>query len=297
MTHFDKAAENLAAQVNRALKHELAHRRRIPIIARAGGVLLGSWLTYRFIKSDYSICAIVPAGHVGVLDRFGVVQPHILYPGFNWKSPLERCIRISTKTQLEDYECTAPSKEGLSINMAVSVLFRLEPNSAAQVYQTVGPQYLDVVFRPQLRSAIRDVTSAHDAKDLYNSSTRSEMTLHVEKTLRDSLAARGIQVEEVRFRDLTLPARLTDAIQEKLRAEQASMQMHFVLERERAEAERKAIEADGIARFQKIVAEGVSQNLLRWKGIEATERLADSHNAKIVVIGSGKDGLPLILNQ
>ncbi|KAI8912289.1 membrane protease subunit [Powellomyces hirtus] len=263
-------------------------------IAYVGAGLAGSFLAYKGIRS---MCTIVPAGHVGVLDRFGVVQPVVLHPGFSWKSPLEKCSQMSTKTQLEDYTCSAPSKEGLSINMSVSVLFRLEPNSAAEIYRTVGPDYLDVVFRPQLRSAIRDITSAHDAKDLYNSSTRAEMTARVEQALRSSLSNRGIVVEEVRFRDLVLPARLTTAIEEKLRSEQASMQMMFVLERERAEAERKAIEAEGISRFQKIVAQGVSNNLLRWKGIEATERLANSPNAKIVVIGAGADGLPLIMNQ
>ncbi|KAJ3010322.1 hypothetical protein HKX48_007462 [Thoreauomyces humboldtii] len=296
MTQFDKVAETSFGRAAHILRQRMQQPRGRPL-AKAGALIVGSVLTYKYLKSDYSFFTVVPAGHVGVLDRFGVVQPTILHPGFSWKSPLEKCVRISTKTQLEDYACTAPSKEGLSINMAVSVLFRLQPESAAEIYKTVGPQYLDVVFRPQLRSSIRDVTSLHEAKDLYNSPKREEMTLRVEKTLRSSLASRGIQVEEVRFRDLTLPARLTQAIEEKLRAEQGSMQMHFVLERERAEAERKAIEADGIARFQRIVAEGVSQNLLRWKGIEATERLANSPNAKIVVIGGGKDGLPLILNQ
>ncbi|KAI8826532.1 membrane protease subunit [Fimicolochytrium jonesii] len=296
MTQFDKTAEAATRQATELIKQRLRAGVRGRHVAKAGAVLAGSFLTYKYLKSDYSVFAVVPAGHVGVLDRFGVVQPTVLHPGFSWKSPLEKCIRISTKTQLEDYSCTAPSKEGLSVTMAVSVLFRLEPESAAKVYKTIGPQYLDIVFRPQLRSAIRDITSAHDAKDLYSSSMRTSMTLAVEQSLRASLSSRGIQVEEVRFRDLTLPARLTQAIEEKLRAEQGAMQMHFVLERERAEAERKAIEAEGIARFQKIVAEGVSQNLLRWKGIEATERLAMSPNAKVVVVG-GKDGLPLILGQ
>ncbi|KAJ3041879.1 hypothetical protein HDV00_008583 [Rhizophlyctis rosea] len=201
--------------------------------------------------------AIVPAGHVGILDTLGVVSSHTLSLGFTLKSPLTRMISLSTKTQLKELQCTAPSKEGLSITMCISVLFRLDPSHAAEIYKTVGTNFEDVVFLPQLRSAIRDVTSAHEAKDLYNSSTHPAMTAQVEMMLRKKLQQRGVMIEEARFRDLQLPARLLGAIEEKLRAEQAAMQMHFVLERERAEAERKAIEAEGIQRFQKIVAQGL----------------------------------------
>ncbi|MFZ0456598.1 MAG: prohibitin family protein, partial [Ignavibacteriaceae bacterium] len=108
---------------------------------------------------------------------------------------------------------------------------------------------------------------------------------------------RGITVEAAPLRQITLPARLTESIEEKLKAEQESQRMQFVLQRETQEAERKRIEAKGIADFQEIVSKGISEQLLKWKGIEATEKLAGSSNSKIVVIGSGKDGLPLILGN
>jgi len=115
-------------------------------------------------------------------------------------------------------------------------------------------------------------------------------------TLSAILVDRGIVVEDTPLREIILPQKLTQAIEEKLSAEQESQRMHFVLEKEKLEAERKAIEAGGIANFQKIVTEGISDQLLHWKGIEATETIASSANTKIVIVG-GKDGLPIIFNS
>jgi regulator of protease activity HflC (stomatin/prohibitin superfamily) len=117
----------------------------------------------------------------------------------------------------------------------------------------------------------------------------------IETDLATQLGARGLVVEDVLLRDVQLPAMLKQAIEAKQQAEQEALRMSFVLQREKQEAERKRIEAQGISDFQRIVAQGISQQLLTWKGIEATEKLANSANAKVVVIGSGKDGLPLIL--
>jgi regulator of protease activity HflC (stomatin/prohibitin superfamily) len=147
---------------------------------------------------------------------------------------------------------------------------------------------------PQFRSVVRGVTARYEAKALYTAS-REKLAGEIMDELEGLVGPRGITIETAALRQIILPQRLTKSIEEKLQAEQESQRMAFVLKKEEQEAERKRIEAKGIKDFQTIVSEGINDQLLRWKGIEATEKLANSPNAKVIVIGSGKDGLPLIL--
>ncbi len=238
---------------------------------------------------------VIPAGHVGVIDVFGNVQDDVLQPGIHFV--LWPVIRLSTKTQIISMSEDVPSAEGMTIHLEAAALFHLNPASAAEMYKHVGTDYLDKVVIPQFRSVLRSVTSGHDTKDLYTSETRLIMTSSLSSDLTDSLLPRGLVVENTLLKKIVLPDRLQNAIQRKLEAEQASQQMEFVLQKEKQEAERKSIEAQGIQDFQNIVRQGIDDNLLRWKGIEATERLADSTNSKVVIIGGGTEGgLPIILN-
>ncbi len=186
-----------------------------------------------------------------------------------------------------------PSEEGLIITLDTSLLFHLDPQKAADVYQKIGPNYVNVVIEPNLRSAIRSATAAHNANALYTGA-REEVALQVQKELAAQLGPRGILVENILLRDVQLPAMLKSSIEAKQQAEQDALRMTFVLQKEKQEAERKRIEAQGIADFQRIVAQGISPQLLEWKGIEATEKLASSPNAKVIMIGSARTGLPLI---
>jgi regulator of protease activity HflC (stomatin/prohibitin superfamily) len=151
-----------------------------------------------------------------------------------------------------------------------------------------------VVVKPQFRSAIRGVTVRHEAKDLYTSS-RELIASEIYRDLEGDLLQRGIKVEKILLRRIQLPSLVVEAINSKLAAEQEAQRMHFILEKEKLEADRKRVEAQGIQDFQRIVSHGISEQLLRWKGIEATEHLSKSPNSKVVIVG-GKDGLPLILN-
>ena len=143
------------------------------------------------------------------------------------------------------------------------------------------------------RSAIRTATSAHNANALYTGA-REEVAKQVQKELEERLGPRGIIIESVLLRDIQLPLMLKQSIEGKQQAEQDALRMTFVLQKEKQEAERKRIEAQGIADFQRIVAQGISPALLEWKGIEATEKVATSTNAKVVMIGSPRNGLPII---
>jgi regulator of protease activity HflC (stomatin/prohibitin superfamily) len=188
-----------------------------------------------------------------------------------------------------------PSKEGLTVQLELSALFHLNPDKAAEVYKSVGENYVQILLEPQFRSVARGVTAGYDARALYTSE-REVLTQMILTDLQRIVEPRGITIEATPLRRVGLPPGLTASIEEKLRAEQESQRMQFILTKEKQEAERKRIEAQGISDFQNIVTRGISEPLLRWKGIEATEKLAGSQNAKIVIIGSGKDGLPLILD-
>jgi regulator of protease activity HflC (stomatin/prohibitin superfamily) len=238
---------------------------------------------------------VVPAGHVGVKDLFGSVSPTTLAPGVRIVFPFTRVIKMSVQTQEMKEVAEVPSKEGLILSLEVSLLYQLEPAKAAEIYKTVGRDYIGTVVEPQFRSAIREITASYEAKALY-SAEREKIATEIFNLFRRLAGERGILVQQVLLRKIGLPPVVANAIQEKLRREQEAEQMKFVLQKEQQEAERKRIEAQGIADFQKIVAAGISSQLLEWKGIEATEKLAASPNTKIVVIGNPKSGLPIILS-
>lgn len=238
---------------------------------------------------------VIPAGHVGVVDFFGTVSDNTLKAGINMVNPLARVIKFSIKTQEIKEIMDVPSKEGLTVQLEVSVLFHLDPEKAAEVYKTVRENYVSVILEPQFRSVSRGVTAGYEAKALYTSE-REMLAQIILADLQKIVGPRGVVVESSPLRRIGLPPGLTAAIEEKLRAEQESQRMQFVLAKERQEADRKRIEAQGISDFQNIVSKGISEQLLRWKGIEATEKLANSPNTKVIVIGAGKDGLPLILD-
>jgi len=239
---------------------------------------------------------IIPAGHTGVIDFLGYVSDHTLKPGVNMVNPMANVEKMSIKTQELKELMSVPSKEGLSVDLEISLLFKLDSEKANQIYKTVGPNYAEIILTPQFRSVVRGVTARYEAKALYTAS-REKLAGEILDELEKLVGPRGIIVEQAPLRQIQLPERLTKSIEEKLQAEQESQRMEFILTREKQEADRKRIEAKGIADFQEIVSKGISEQLLKWKGIEATEKLAGSQNTKVVIIGAGKDGLPLILGS
>jgi prohibitin 1 len=237
---------------------------------------------------------VVPAGHVGVVDLFGKVRAEALASGLHLVNPLANVHRMSIQTSEVKETMDTPSSEGLIVHLDVSILYHLDSSKAPEVYRTIGSDYESVLVKPNVRSAVREVTSSYEAKALY-SPEREKMSAEINQHIVAAIQPRGVVVERMLLRDVALPPRVQQAIQEKLSAEQEAARMQFVLQKEKQEAERKKIEAEGISNFQKIVTEGINENLLKWKGIEATKELALSSNAKVVVIGAGKEGLPLIL--
>jgi len=244
----------------------------------------------------FSSVTTVRTGHVAVLTLFGRVTGDVLPEGIHMINPLKSAREVSIQTQQIKETASVPSSEGLVVGLDTSLIFKLNPNKAAEVIQGIQPPYEETLVEPTLRAAIRSVTAAHTANALYTSA-REQVAAQIQSELEKELAPRGIVVEKILLRDIQLPATLRASIELKQQAEQESLAMSFRLQKEKQEADRKRIEAEGIRDFQRTVAQGISDQLLTWKGIEATETLAKSPNAKVVIVGSSKNGLPLILGQ
>jgi regulator of protease activity HflC (stomatin/prohibitin superfamily) len=263
-------------------------------LIRLIGICIAAFLLVILLISSV---ARVGTGHVGVLTLFGKVQTgDTLGEGIHLISPLKTNNELSIQTQTLKESASVPSSEGLMMSLDTSLIYHLNPERAAEVFQKIGADYENVVVEPTLRSAIREATASHTANALYTGE-REMVAKQIYDQVSTQLKERGLTVENVLLRDIQLPTTLKAAIEAKQQAEQESLAMNFRLQKETQEAQRKRIEAAGVRDFQQIVAQGITPSLLEWKGIEATENLAKSPNSKVVVIGNNKNGLPLILGQ
>jgi prohibitin 1 len=242
----------------------------------------------------FSSFTTIRTGHVGVLTLYGEVTGQVLEAGFHFVNPLKSVHEISIQTSEVKETASVPSSEGLVMGLDTSLIFHLDEGHAADIIKNVTPPYEDTLVEPNLRSAIRSVTANHTANALY-SSAREQVADQIKAELEAQLGPRGIVIEKVLLRDIQLPLALKQSIEAKQQAEQESLAMSFRLQKEKQEADRKRIEAEGIRDFSRTVASGISPELLTWKGIEATEKLSDSPNSKIVIIGNSKNGLPVIM--
>jgi len=240
----------------------------------------------------------VPSGHRGVFySKFGDgTEMGKIYPeGFNWHLPWNSMFvyKIQMDERREDLHVL--SSDGASIGLEVTVWFRPLYEKLDSLQIKVGPNYYDVAVAPALRGVARAVVGKYKPEEIY-SSKREEIAREILEQEKSLMHDKFITIDNIIIRNVVLPAKITEAINAKLEASQEAEKMEFVLLKETQEAERKRIEAKGIADFQKIVASGVTPSLLTWKGIEATQKLAEAPNSKIVIIGNSKDGLPVILD-
>lgn len=217
---------------------------------------------------------VVPAGYVGVIDVFGHVSPTSLSSGIHFVNPLANVVLMPIRTQEDKETMSVPSKEGLTIELEISALFHLDPAQAVTTYKTVGRNYVDVIFIPQMRAAARGVTGGSEAKALYTSE-REGLGQSIQQHLEALVNPRGIIVENVLLRKVTLPRTVSDAIEQKLKAEQESERMKFINQREELEADRKRIEAKGTRDSQAIISETLTPQYLHYLWIKT---LSDNEN-------------------
>ncbi len=238
--------------------------------------------------------AIVPAGQIGIVDQFGKVSDQTLDAGIHLKNPLAKVVLLSLQTQELKETTQTPSQDGLIVTADVSVLYRLDPLKVKQIYQTIGTEYAQIILVPQFRSAIRSATAKYPAQLLYTSK-REAVAQELQQEISRPLSDRGLLVETTLLRNITLPDSIQASVQAKLQAEQDSQRMEFVLQKEKKEAERKRIEAQGTADSQRIISQGLTDKILQFRQIQAMEKLADSKNAKVVVVGNDAKSPAMLL--
>jgi regulator of protease activity HflC (stomatin/prohibitin superfamily) len=257
------------------------------------GVLVFAFVCVYFFRN---IVISVHSGEMGVQwSRIFGTEANVVYPeGIHLIVPWNTMFIYNMRYQKLDRTVRAMSKDGLDIDVDITVRFRPELKNLTRLHQQVGPDYAEIVIVPQSSAAVRAVIGRYRPDELY---TASFVTIQndVAKLTREAVRNRFVFIDDVMIRTITMPKTVADAIQRKLEQEQASLEMHYRVDRERQEAERKRIEAEGIRDFQQTVSSTISDKLLQFKGIEATLQLAQSPNSKVIVIG-GKDGLPVILN-
>lgn len=261
-------------------------------IVRAVALLIGILAATASLLKTFTI---IPSGKVGVIEVFGKVNPQPLNPGVHWVNPFGNVLKFSTRLRDMPEKISATSQEGLNLVVEGTIQYRLDPNSAADVYQNVGVNDGEIV-RSRFQAIMREITSSYPARDIYTAK-REEVTRRLRLSMRESLTPLGFIVEEAFLKDVALPEKLQAAIEQKMEVEQDNQRMELVLQKERQEAERKRIEALGIADYQQIISPGLTSQFLQWRSIEATDRLANSNNSKVVIMGgSGNNATtPVIL--
>ncbi|MBO6575386.1 MAG: prohibitin family protein [Rhodothermales bacterium] len=216
--------------------------------------------------------------------------------GLQIHAPWVTLYRYDARVQEQLEDITALSSNGLEIGMDASIRWRPLVNDLPQLHTTYGVDYYRKLVQPELRSAVREIVGQYTPEELY-SSRRTELQQQIFQRVAAAVEPQFVQVDAVLIRDISLPDQIRMAIENKLKEEQEAERYQFTIEKERLEAERKAIEAQGQAEYQRIITASLSNQFLRFKGIEATQQLANSENSKTVIVGGGGDGLPVILGN
>lgn len=273
-----------------------------------GGIVSTVGIVIVVLGVMLSAVKIIDPGKVGVQVLFGKVQDQILESGLHVINPLVEVTTFSIQT--ENYTMSAKgsegavqgddairvlSSDGLEVTIDLSVLYRLNPSKAPFMLQNIGVNYEDKIVRPVTRTAIRDNAVNYQAVDLY-SVKRQEFQAKINQSITQNFAKNGLEVQQILVRNISLPASVKASIESKINAEQDAQKMQFVLQKERQEADRKRVEAQGIADYQKILSTGLSDKQLQYELIKAQKEIALSPNTKIIIMGGSK-GNPIMLTD
>ena len=248
----------------------------------------------------------IGAGEIGVKKLFGKVQDDVLVSGLHFINPLMEVEKMDVKTQnytmsgvhdegakAGDDAIRALTSDGLEVIIDLTVLYKVLPSQAPNILRETGIDYTDKIVRPLTRTKIRDNAVYYEAVALY-STKRDEFQQRIIKSIEDDFRKRGLVLEQLLVRNITLPQAVKTSIEQKISAEQDAQKMQFVLQKERQEAERKSVEAQGIADYQHIISESLTDKQLQYEQIKAMRELAASPNAKMIIMG--KQGAPIILD-
>ncbi len=251
----------------------------------------------------------INAGHVGVQVLFGEVKPTVLHEGLNIINPLVDVKEMSIQTlnytmsatsnegaQQGDDAIRVLSQDGLEVEIDLTILYRVMPNRAPNIFRELGLDYRDKIIRPTARTKIRENAVNYNAIDLF-STKREPFEAAITAGIVKDLKARGIELEKLLVRNINLPKSVKESIERKITAVQDAQRMEYVLQKEQQEAERKRVEAKGIADAQKIINSGLSDKLIQFESIKVQKELVNSPNSKIIILGGGKSSPPLFIGQ
>ncbi|MBF9220033.1 prohibitin family protein [Hymenobacter ruricola] len=272
---------------------------------RGGLIFLG--VAFLLLGISLSTVVQVGVGQVGVQTLFGQVQKHVLQPGLNVVNPLVDVTRFDTRTQ--NYTMSAQhsegqqagddairvlSADGLEVVIDLTVLYHVVAAQAPRILATIGEDYQDKIVRAISRTRIRDNAVYYDAVSLY-STRREEFQARILAAIEKDFRTNGLQLDQLLIRNIQLPQSVRASIESKISAEQDAQKMQFVLQKEKQEAERKRVEAQGIADYQRIVNTELSDKLLQYETIKANQAIATSPNAKVIIMGGGRGNGPQLL--
>jgi len=241
---------------------------------------------------------IKPGERAVIFRKFttGLDKEHVLQPGFQVVAPWNSLYLYDVKEQKSEETMDVLDKNGLSVNIDVSVRFNPVYDKIGYLHEVFGKNYVNQLVVPEVRSSVRQVAGRFTAEEIYSTKRQEVETAIITETSK-SLKKNNIDMRALLIRSINLPSKIKQAIENKLKQEQEALAYRFKLEREKSEAERKRIGAEGEAKANKIINSSLTPALLKMRGIEATIELSKSPNSKVIVIGSGKSGLPLILGN
>ena len=272
-------------------------------------LLIFGGLTLAVLGLVLSTVVQIAPGEVGVQTLYGKVQPRVLTSGLNIINPLVDVTRFDTRTQ--NYTMSADhaegqragddairvlSSDGLEVVIDLTVLYRAVPEKTPQILSTIGENYQDAIVRPVTRTRIRDNAVYYEAVALY-STKRDEFQTRIFTTIEQDFRKRGLQLEQLLIRNIQLPQSVKRSIESKISAEQDAQKMQFVVQKERQEAERKRVEAQGIADYQRIINAELSDKLLQYETIKANQAIATSPNAKVIIMNGRGNGPQVLIGD
>jgi regulator of protease activity HflC (stomatin/prohibitin superfamily) len=262
-------------------------------------IIIGCVLLFILIIFGSSMFFIVQPGEKGIIFRpfsSGLDTTYVSDPGFHIVAPWNEFITYNVREQKTEETMDVLDKNGLSINVEISVRYNPIPIKLPYLHRQFGKEYMNQLVIPEVRSTVRQVMGRYTAEEIY-STKRALVEQEIINETTQKLQDNFVETRAVLIRSINLPNQIRSAIEMKLQQEQEALAYQFKLQKEEQEAERKRIEAEGEARANNIISNSLTSSLLKMRGIETTLKLANSNNAKTVIIGSGSDGLPLILNQ
>jgi regulator of protease activity HflC (stomatin/prohibitin superfamily) len=254
------------------------------------GWVVGAIVVMLGIILLFTLFTTIPAGNVGIKDTFGSVGDEVFQPGLHMKNPFTSVQKMNIQTLQLSETTDTPSKEGLVVSSDITVLYHLEPTSAVKMYKEVGMDFGKVVVEPQIRSTMREITAKYEVKELYTNG-RAIIENDIYNTIKPVFEKRGIILESILLRGLTLPEKVKNSIEDKLKAEQDNLKYDFLIQQATKEAERKVAEAKGIADSQKIIDGTLSEAYLQYLWIKSIEE-----NKNVMYVPIGSNGLQLYTN-